>query len=363
VQECPSDADVQATSNETCSEAGFSAYSDQITLFSINVSRMSGSQRVCFIVGGIFLWYIITGGLQEYMFYSLPGFHFGLFTTFVQYLIYSFASVIMNRSNVASLYAPRSVNALILLVLLSAFSVSGIALANVSLGYVTYPTKVMFKSCKLLAVMLFSVVVYRRKFAALEYVAAMLLTAGLATMSLDKAAFNGSAQQSSSFIGVALLLISLVFDAAVGNLQERLLNVYGVPATSCIIFQSVVGSMLMFFATLSSGELQSALAFCADQWLTIVVLLAYGTVGYVGVRWYLTAVRCFGVVSAQCIATVRKMLTILVSFLLFPKPFSVRYLSAMAFVMCGIAVHVYAKSKRAAGSVHKRTGKESIDNV
>ena len=53
-----------------------------------------------------------------------------------------------------------------------------------SLSYLTYPTRVMFKSSKVIPVMLASVVIAGRRYSLGEYMAALLLVAGITMFTL-----------------------------------------------------------------------------------------------------------------------------------------------------------------------------------
>ncbi len=53
-----------------------------------------------------------------------------------------------------------------------------------SLSYLTYPTRVMFKSSKVIPVMLASVVIAGRRYSVGEYMAALLLVVGITMFTL-----------------------------------------------------------------------------------------------------------------------------------------------------------------------------------
>ena len=63
--------------------------------------------------------------------------------------------------------------------LLTLCLMSSSALSNLSLNYINFPTKVVFRSCKLLPTMLFATCINKRKFSSLEYVSAVLVCTGL----------------------------------------------------------------------------------------------------------------------------------------------------------------------------------------
>jgi adenosine 3'-phospho 5'-phosphosulfate transporter B3 len=59
-------------------------------------------------------------------------------------------------------------------------------------------------------------------------------------------------------------------------------------------------------------------------------------VGYMGVSVYLVLVKTSGIVVATTVSTVRKFCTILLSFVLFPKPFAFAHAIGLVAVFFGI---------------------------
>jgi len=51
--------------------------------------------------------------------------------------------------------------------------------SNASLGHLNYPTQVIFKCCKLIPVLVGSVLIQGKKYAFIDYVAALLMCVGL----------------------------------------------------------------------------------------------------------------------------------------------------------------------------------------
>lgn len=51
----------------------------------------------------------------------------------------------------------------------------------------------------------------------------------------------------------------------------------------------------------------------------------------------------FGVVLATTVTTVRKVLSVIMSFISFPKPFHTVYIIAGAIFVCGTALNIRAK--------------------
>jgi drug/metabolite transporter (DMT)-like permease len=78
----------------------------------------------------------------------------------------------------------------------------------------------MAKSCKLIVVMVGGVLLLGKKYQTLDYLAACTIIAGLFVFQHDAARFG-----SSSFFGVCILLMSLVFDSLNSNYNEKVVAV------------------------------------------------------------------------------------------------------------------------------------------
>ena len=97
--------------------------------------------------------------------------------------------------------------------------------SNSALSYVTYPTQLLAKSCKLLPVMLMGFLVGGRRYRVMEYVSVFLITAGVVIYSVSKELKGkldiGGAAGTSVF-GLCLLALSLLCDGFTGPRQDVL---------------------------------------------------------------------------------------------------------------------------------------------
>jgi UAA transporter family len=99
--------------------------------------------------------------------------------------------------------------------------------ASLSVRYVSFPTKIIFKSTKLIPTMVFAVLLRnnRRPFTIQDFGAAILLCSGAAGYSFGEShpSIVEANQKTDSYIGVILLSITVTCDALFPNLQQRLM--------------------------------------------------------------------------------------------------------------------------------------------
>ena len=93
------------------------------------------------------------------------------------------------------------------------------AASNEALRYVSYPTQVLGKSCKMVPVMAGGIVLGGKRYALIEYLQVLLITAGVCVFNFGGKAKKGG---SDSPFGLGLIALSLVMDMVTGGLQARM---------------------------------------------------------------------------------------------------------------------------------------------
>ena len=71
--------------------------------------------------------------------------------------------------------------------------------------------------------------------------------------------------------------------------------------------------------------------------------MIYSLCGYLGMQFVLSTVRAFGAFATVTVTSLRKALTIALSFALFAKPFTFEYVYSGAVVLAGIYLNLAAK--------------------
>jgi len=102
-----------------------------------------------------------------------------------------------------------------------------------------------------------------------------------------------------------------------------------------------------FFAVLSGimymGELERA-----PDSLPWMQLVLYGSCSWVGVCCFIGLTRQFGATAAVVATNARKLLSVALSFVLFPKPFSFGFAVSGLACIAGVCVHQKGKTARKA---------------
>ena len=209
--------------------------------------------------------------------------------------------------------------------------------ATAALNYVNMPTKVCFKSAKIVTVMLLGRLCFGKNYPARVYVYMLNVVLGLACFLLS---LKGGAL-GSSLPGVALLTLSVLADSLVPNVQQRLLTVLARPKHELVFHSNWISALLTASYAATTGELSSALFFLRRRPYLALLLLAQSVCGYWGILVYLETVRGFGPKVTAVVTSCRKVFTIGVSAVVFSHPLNYFHVLGVAAVFAGVIWDVY----------------------
>mmetsp|Transcript_32238 Transcript_32238/g.55733 ORF Transcript_32238/g.55733 Transcript_32238/m.55733 type:complete len:234 (+) Transcript_32238:66-767(+) len=163
-------------------------------------------------VAGIYSTFLCAGVLQERLYHR--SFNSPVFQVFCQYVI----SLLVSRLFMTLTHIDRQVLEFSPLKAAHAL-VSSIAilLTNSSLTYVSYPTQILAKSCKVLPVMLGGLFIKHHQYTSLQYLSVAFVTIGIVTFNMMGAKSGGT----DTAIGLSLLFAALMADGFSSYYTER----------------------------------------------------------------------------------------------------------------------------------------------
>ncbi|VDP93115.1 unnamed protein product [Echinostoma caproni] len=176
-----------------------------VLLCGFNLSNLSRDARFAVCVVGIFVAYLLYGALQEAIFTASKMQSYSTFLTLYQFLIYVILISLTEfvPSIVVTRYQPPSVG-ISMYFLLAVLSLGTIAFSNASVGFLNYPTQVIFKCCKMIPVMIGGVLVLGKRYNWIEVSAVLCMTFGLIFFTLVDVAvqprFNIIGKSRSQFL-------------------------------------------------------------------------------------------------------------------------------------------------------------------
>ncbi len=215
------------------------------------------------------------------------------------------------------------------------------SLSNLSLNYINYPTKVVFRSCKLIPTMLIATIMNKSVFSSNEYLSAIGISLGLVMFTA------ADWQTSPSFNPIGLLLVSLSVcaDSILPNFQQKLFS-SGASRLEVTVYSNILALIAMTVTTIWSGDLMGTFALALSNETLLAFIIVYTFVAYVAVSTYMQIVKRYGGVAAVLTATARKAMTLILSFCLFPKAFSWLYVFGALLVLGGLLYTSLLKQKK-----------------
>lgn len=235
------------------------------------------------------------------------------------------------------------------------------SLSNLALNYINFPTKVVFRSCKLIPTMVVATIVHRKVFSSVEYFLAICISMGLVLF----AAADWELTPTFHPIGLAFVTLSVCADAVLPNAQERLFRL-GSSRLEVVFFTNIFTLIAMTVTTLLSGDLIGLIHFAQRSRITCIYIGVYTFVAYIAISVHMTVVKKFGGVAAVLLATARKGMTLVLSFILFPKAFSWLYVTGAVLVLGGLLASslfkIYNKGASPPLAVKRKLSESDMSN-
>lgn len=190
--------------------------------------------------------------------------------------------------------------------------------------------------------MVIATIINKRIFQAVEYLAAFAISLGLIIFT----AVDWQISPIFHPIGLALVSMSVFADAVLPNAQERLFRL-GSSRLEVTVYTNFFTLIAMTITTMFSGDLMKLfqLANASDTNL-IAYMATYICISYIAVSSFMMIVKKYGGVTAVLLSTARKGMTLILSFILFPKAFSYFYVVGAVLVLGGLLVASLAKQKK-----------------
>jgi UDP-galactose transporter B1 len=266
---------------------------------------------------------------------------------------------------------PSATRALLLRYLQCAvFITSAAPFGFAALSYISYPTMVLGKSCKLVPVMLMNVVLYRRRFARHKYVVVALVTAGITLFMVfgnEKAggkkgkhgAGTGPASLRANLLGTAYLLVNLALDGATNSTQDEIFGRYRVSGQQMMLWINLFGTLLSTVlgalplphmpvihpGAAGESELASALRFVRDHPAVLSPLAQFALTGALGQIFIFETLQHFGSLTLVTITLTRKLFTMALSVMIYNHTLTLGQWFGAAVVFAGISIEAWVKRR------------------
>lgn len=203
--------------------------------------------------------------------------------------------------------------------------------------------------------MIIATIINRRVFKSYEYASAIAISVGMVVF----AATDWKLTPTFHPFGLILVSLSVIADAILPNAQERLFS-RGSSRLEVTFYTNAFTLIAMTITTVASGDLMRVidLALKSDTNL-ITYMVVYTFISYIAISAFMAIVKKYGGVTAVLLSTARKAMTLILSFILFPKQFSWYYILGATLVLGGLLVVSLAKQYKKKMEGMKNGGSES----
>lgn len=221
-----------------------------------------------------------------------------------------------------------------------------------SLKHVDYVAYLLAKSCKLLPVMLVHFVLYRTRFPLYKYVVAGLVTGGVVLFTLAKAGGKSrtSINDGNVALGMSQLLGLMLLDGFTNSTQDQMFRdktgsqkLTGASLMfllNAFVFVITLGYLLVFKF---ESEAAYTIAFIQSYPRVIMDLVSFALLGAVGQVFVFIILEKFGSLILVTATVTRKMLSMILSVVLFGHVLTLTQWIGVTMVFGGIGYEAYFK--------------------
>lgn len=336
-----------------------------IIVLGFDISNYSQSSQFLLCAGGVFLFSLLYGYLQELIAVHLCDRQLGLFLAVSQFSGYTFWSYLL-RNHVERRKTTSGNNhnrtgkiPLEMYIGVSLLRALDLSMTNLAMQFINYPAKTLMKSSRVCWIMLFGVLIARKRYTIKDYATVVMMALGLCIF------MHADARTSAVFqpLGVVMLVVSLMCDGVLTNLSEALMNKYHVGQDEYIFSLYSIALVFITIGAAVKGELFQGLLFLCSPgtyneyhagltptWSVtgkIFVLGSFSTLGFFASSCSAAITKHFGALTMSITSTARKATTLFISFALFPNNCSFEHVSGIAIFIMALLAKSFKKSSAA----------------
>lgn len=312
--------------------------SEEAHLFCLSVSNWPKWIILLVCAFGIFGGFLLQGVAHEKLIKEFT-FKESIFLTFIQFVGYaalSFPTLFKIITNRSTLKAPLS--SYIITSLALAFSMG---LTNFASLRISYATSVLFKSSKLIPVMIGNVIFLKKKPKFSEVISVILMVFGLIGISLGD--FKG--KNKFDMPGIIAISFSLIFGAVASNLEDKMMSHYGASQDELISMLYSVGALIMGILSVFTGQMNHGIDRMIINPKSILYVIFFSSLGAVGIQFVYLNMKVFGSLMTVMVTSLRKALTVILSFVIFKdKKFTYWHGIAIFLIASGITINAHDKA-------------------
>lgn len=171
-----------------------------------------------------------------------------------------------------------------------------------ALKFVSFPTQVLAKACKMVPVMMMGYVVSGKKYKAVEYVVAICVTGGVVLFKLNEA--NDAPVRGTQAVGILLIVVYMVADSFTSNWQSKIFNEHHVSSMQMMCVVNLFSSSFTAVSIVVGMELSYVSEFLAASPEICTHIFLMAVCSAVGQLFIFYTIKEFGPLVFATIQTV-----------------------------------------------------------
>lgn len=190
-----------------------------------------------------------------------------------------------------------------------------------SLRYVSFPVQTVFKSSKIIPVMIMGKILKGTSYPVTQYVEAALITTGVAIFSV--ASKSSSTETSTELIGLLFMCMYITFDCFTSQWQDKIYVKYGRPNVDPYQMMLGVNSSAIVITTtglIVTGDFPKVYEFLLANPSVLQYNIVTAITSATGQLFIYYTIKEFGPIVFTIIMTTRQMISICISSIIFAHP-------------------------------------------
>jgi len=186
-----------------------------------------------------------------------------------------------------------------------------------ALKWVSYPMQLLGKSFKMIPVMMWGMVMSRKRFKISDWMFSGAITIGVIQFMLSGDVSAPNAESGDSMYGVLLLVLFITADSFTSTFQEKLFKDHKTTTYNQMLYVNSFSVLIAFAELVSTRQLMPAFSFCMRHPQVLSDATAISAASVTGQFFIVSMVKEFGALALAATMNVRQLLSIIVSYQLY----------------------------------------------
>ncbi|XP_075227880.1 adenosine 3'-phospho 5'-phosphosulfate transporter 1 isoform X2 [Lycorma delicatula] len=214
-----------------------------------------------------------------------------------------------------------------------------------ALKFISFPTQVLSKACKIIPVMIMGKFVSNQKFEHYEYITGVTISLGMAFFMFGSVQNLKGDETETTFSGVILLAAYILFDSFTSNWQGALFNQYKMSSVQMMCGVNLFSCLFTVVSLAQQGGFSQSINFMTRFPKFIIDCILLSITSAAGQFFIFFTISVFGPVVFVIIMAIRQGLAILLSCIIYQHPVTAIGIIGIVIVFASIFLRIYCKQK------------------